>query len=65
MTKAVYRDWLFEKTGKKVGGKINWKNISLREIQSLSERMFDAANVPVSARKKYYNEFNSYIYNLK
>jgi len=27
--------------------------------------MFDAANVPVSARKKYYNEFNSYIYNLK
>ena len=39
------------KNRKKVGGKINWKNISLREIQSLSERMFDAANVPVSARK--------------
>ncbi|WP_367397850.1 RHS repeat-associated core domain-containing protein [Clostridium bornimense] len=64
-TKAVYRDWLFEKTGKRVGGKIDWKNISPREIYSLSERMFEAAKVPMFARQNYYSEFNRYIYGLQ
>ena len=31
MIKAVYKDWLFERIGK-VGGKVNWKSISPREI---------------------------------
>ncbi|MFC8027248.1 T7SS effector LXG polymorphic toxin, partial [Bacillus velezensis] len=35
-TKKVYREWLFEKTGKKVGGKVNWKEVSPREIQELT-----------------------------
>lgn len=64
-TKRVYRNWLFEKTGKKVGGKIDWKTISPREMQSLTEKMFDAAKVPYSARKNYYRQFNKYIYNLE
>ena len=64
-TKSVYRDWLFEKTGKRVGGKVDWKTVSPQEIQSLSERMFDAANVPLSARRNYYSEFNKYIYGLE
>ena len=64
-TKAVYRNWLFEKTGKKVGGKVDWKTISPIEVQALSESMFDAANVPASARSDYYREFNRYIYNLE
>ncbi len=64
-TKSVYRDWLFEKTGKRVGGKVDWKTVSAQEIQSLSERMFDAANVPMSARRNYYSEFNKYIYGLE
>uniref|UniRef100_UPI00374F1450 RHS repeat-associated core domain-containing protein n=1 Tax=Clostridium butyricum TaxID=1492 RepID=UPI00374F1450 len=64
-TKEVYRNWLFEKTGKKVGGKIDWKNISPKGIQSLTEKMFDAAKVPHLARKDYYREFNKYIYNLE
>lgn len=34
-TKAVYRDWLFEKTGKKVGGSVGWTSVSPREIQAL------------------------------
>ena len=38
-TKSVYRDWLFERTGKKVGGKVNWSEVSPQEIQGLSERM--------------------------
>ncbi|WP_420167083.1 hypothetical protein [Bacillus coahuilensis] len=28
--------------------------------QELTERMFAAANVPISARKEYYNSFNKY-----
>ncbi|MEC1336491.1 T7SS effector LXG polymorphic toxin, partial [Bacillus velezensis] len=59
-TKKVYREWLFEKTGKKVGGKVNWKEVSPREIQELTEKMFDAANVPKKARQLYYNAFNQY-----
>ncbi len=61
-TKRVYREWLYEKTGKKVGGKIDWKTISAREMQSLSEKMFDAAHVPESARRAYYQSFHRYIY---
>uniref|UniRef100_UPI0009D66EC5 T7SS effector LXG polymorphic toxin n=1 Tax=Fictibacillus gelatini TaxID=225985 RepID=UPI0009D66EC5 len=61
-TKAVYREWLYEKTGKKVGGKIDWQSVSPREIQELTERMFDAANVPKLARQEYYNSFNKYNY---
>ena len=63
-TKSVYRDWLYERTGKKVGGKVDWTNVSPKEIQTLSEDMFNAANVPISARNNYYREFNSYIYGL-
>ncbi|KXZ18946.1 T7SS effector LXG polymorphic toxin [Bacillus nakamurai] len=59
-TKKVYREWLFEKTGKKVGGKVNWKEVSPREIQELTEKMFDAANVPKEVRQQYYNAFNQY-----
>lgn len=44
---------------------MDWKTVSPQEIQSLSERMFDAANVPMSARRNYYSEFNKYIYGLE
>ncbi len=64
-TKEIYRDWLFEKTGKKVGGKVDWTTVSPQEIQSLSEKMMDAAKVPEAARRSYYQEFHKYIYNLK
>ena len=61
-TKSIYRDWLFEKTGKKVGGKIDWTQISPQEAKRLSEQMFDAAGVPEAARTEYYKQFNKYIY---
>lgn len=57
-TKAVYRQWLYERTGKKV----DWQSISPKEIQELTEKMFDAAKVPKSARQEYYNAFNNYNY---
>ncbi len=63
-TKSVYRDWLYERTGNKVGGKVDWTSVSPQEVQALAERMFDAANVPLSARNDYYREFNRYIYGL-
>ncbi|MED2864832.1 T7SS effector LXG polymorphic toxin [Bacillus thuringiensis] len=59
-TKAVYRQWLFDKTGKKVGGKVDWKSVSPKEIQELTGKMFDAANVPRLARQEYYRAFNQY-----
>jgi HNH/Endo VII superfamily toxin with a SHH signature/Pre-toxin TG len=61
-TKMVYREWLYEKTGKKVGRKVDWKSVSPQEVQQLTERMFDAANVPQSARRDYYRAFHQYIY---
>lgn len=57
-TKSVYRDWLKEITGKPVGGKIDWETISNREMQQLSERMFDAARVPAASRDAYYRALN-------
>lgn len=55
---------MFERTGRRVGGKADWTSVSPREVQSLSERMFDEANVPLSARNNYYREINRYIYGL-
>jgi hypothetical protein len=61
-TKQVYRDWLFARTGKRVGGKVEWTSVSPREIQALADRMFDAAGVPLQARQEYYRAFSQYIY---
>lgn len=61
-TKAIYRNWLEEVTGKQVGGKVNWANVSNREMFNLSERMFDSANVPANARNEYYRALNRYLY---
>jgi hypothetical protein len=63
-TKAVYRDWLEARTGKRVGAPVDWGTVSPREISDLSEQMFDAAGVPQTARDAYYSAFNRYIYNL-
>jgi ABC-type proline/glycine betaine transport system substrate-binding protein len=54
--------WLFEKTGKQVGGVIDWTKISPQEVQSLMNRMFDEAKVPQAARDAYMRAFNQYIY---
>jgi RHS repeat-associated protein len=60
-TKIEYRRWLKEKTGKPVGGKVDWTKVSASEAKQLSERMFDAAQVPQQARNNYYKRFNRYI----
>ena len=42
-----------------MGGRVDWPQVTVAEIIELSEDMFDAANVPASARREYYNTFNS------
>jgi hypothetical protein len=64
-TKAVYRDWLQRNYGKPVGVRVDWKAMGPREILELSEEMFDAANVPQSARDTYYSELTRYLYGLR
>jgi hypothetical protein len=63
-TNAVYRDWLFEKTGRRVGGSVDWTQVSAQEIQNLTNRMFDAAGVPSAARIEYFRAFHQYIYGV-
>ena len=64
MHDAAHRDehkWMKDTFGKVRG---NWKNMSARQMQELSEVMFDAANVQKSARKEFYKKFNEYIYKI-
>jgi len=58
----VTRQWLKENYGKPVGAKVDWTKVSPREIFNLSERQFDAAGVPQTARDAYYRGLNQYIY---
>jgi len=62
---AALRDWLAEKTGRPVGGVVDWTTISPREILELVERQLDAAATPASARDEYYRQLNVYIHDLK
>ncbi len=62
LTKKVYRDWLEERTGKPIGGKVDWTSVHPREIQTLTEQMFDAAGVPEVARRAYYSALHQYLY---
>ncbi|MBZ5793560.1 DUF6531 domain-containing protein, partial [Burkholderia contaminans] len=64
-TKAAYRDWLTAKTGRPVGGKVDWEAVTNREMQQLSEQMFEAANVPQASREAYYRALNQYLYTGK
>jgi len=56
--------WLKEKTGRQVGGSVDWTTVTSREILDLSERQMDAAGVPSNARSEYYRQLTNYIYGL-
>lgn len=60
-TRSVLARWRLEQTGS-ITGKVDWTKVSAREIQRLSEKMFDAAGVPQEARRAYYQTFHQYIY---
>lgn len=61
-TKVAYSDWLRQRTGKPVGGKVDWTTVSNREMKDLSEKMFDAAHVPAASRDAYYRAVNQYLH---
>jgi RHS repeat-associated protein len=63
-TRTVFAEFRTELTGKPIAP-LDWKAISPRQIQNLSERMFDAANVSPLARADYYRAFHQYIYQSK
>jgi hypothetical protein len=56
-TFGVFNRW-------RAGRTIDWTTISPRDVQRLSEQMFDAAGVPSEARASYYRAFSQYIYGL-
>jgi hypothetical protein len=64
-TKEAQRAWLKAVTGREVGGTVDWRAITPREILDLSERMFDAAGVPRGARQAYYRAATEYLYRLE
>jgi hypothetical protein len=55
-TYGVYLSWRAEMT-KKMGGAFDWAKVSEADMRSLSERMFDAADVPASVREEYWDKF--------
>ena len=63
-TRSEFMKWKKEKFGT-TKGKIDWSKVSAREAQSLSERLFNKAGVPMEIRSKYYRAFNQYNYEGK
>ena len=53
---GVMEKWRIEKTGGPAG-KIDWIKVFPKEMQELTERLFDLAKVPEAARREYYKEF--------
>jgi hypothetical protein len=62
-TRRYFGQWRTAKTGN-MTGQIDWSTMSPREVQSLSEAMFDAAGISPAVRAQYYAEFDRYIYGL-
>jgi len=53
------RQWMKDTFGKVRG---NWNKMTARQMQELSEVMFDAAKVPHDKRMEFYKQFNRYAY---
>lgn len=44
----------------KLGGKFDWGKVSETEIRELSEKLFDAAEVPRGVRLDFWKQFEQY-----
>ena len=64
MTKATYVAWRGEMTDR-MGGEFDWTKVSESEARTLSEQMFDAADVPANIRGQYWDAFDSHLGALK
>jgi len=56
-TYRVFNKWKAEFT-RRLGGTFNWKKVSEPEIRALSEKMFDAGEVPFAIRQEYWLAFD-------
>ena len=56
-TFGVYNTWRAE-TRKGMGGGFSWANVSEVDMRVLSEKMFDAAQVPTSKRREYWEWYS-------
>ena len=63
-TRVEFNAWRKGTTGS-VTGFVDWASMSESEAQSISERLFDAANVPANVRSNYYDAFQVYINGLR
>ncbi|HVV50845.1 MAG TPA: DUF4157 domain-containing protein [Polyangia bacterium] len=59
-TRAVFNRWRSERGLARTP--INWTQISAADIQSLTYRMLEAADVPPEVATRYIGEFNRFIY---
>jgi hypothetical protein len=55
-TFGVYNTWRAE-LRRKMGGTFDWGKVSEADMRALSEKIFDAANVPASIRQEYWDWF--------
>jgi HNH/Endo VII superfamily toxin with a SHH signature len=61
----VQYDWLEEVTGRRTFQGIDWTKITSRQIEDLSNRIYEAAGVPTDVRQVYNRVWNQYIYEGK
>lgn len=57
-TFSVYNTWRAEQR-REMGGKFDWAQVSESNMRHLSDRMFDAAQVPDPVRNDYWNRYDS------
>ena len=55
-TYSVFNKWKAEIV-QKMEGTFDWSKVSEADMRALSEKMFDAAQVPPSIRRQYWAEF--------
>jgi hypothetical protein len=63
-TFGVYNTWRAQMR-QRMGGTFDWSRVSEAEMRALSERMFDAAQVPASVRQQYWAEYQRMIQALQ
>ena len=56
-TFGVYNKWRAEKR-KEMGGTFDWGKVSEKDMKLLSEKMFDAAEVPADIRQQYWDWYS-------
>ena len=63
-TYGVFNKWRAE-MARSLGGAFDWSKVSEADIRALSDKMFDAAQVPANVRKEYWAEFEKMIAALR